>query len=331
MGPIRIGRLRWMGSPALHFLILGTLLYLGETWMGTGADALQSPRLLTVGPARIEQLRSQWQAQAERPPSAVEEDWLIRQWIEDELLFRQALELGLHRDDPGVCYRLALNMNFLGLDGGNAAEEKPGRQALCQEALQMGLHLGDPVIRRQMVGLIRIMLQRTENPQEIPQQELQDYLERRPERFTEPARIRLSHVFLSRDQRGSALEKDARRLLQRLRDESADPQQATKMGDAFLAGHHPPSSSLHDLERNLGADFARAAMELPEGRWSGPVRSGYGLHLVWVYEKRPGRLKLLQEVQDQAVLGLEAERAEKRLKRAIQRLHERWEVRVERE
>lgn len=320
----------WTRSPAFHFLLLGVILCLGDFWMGSG-DSARPARVLVVGPSRIEQLRSQWQAQAGRPPSAAEQDWLVRQWIDDELLFRQALELGLHRDDRGVCNRLTLNVRFLGLDAGQSGAQEPDRQALCRQAVEMGLHLGDPVIRRQMAGLMRIVLQRSVVPEEMTQQDLKDYVDSHPERFREPDRTRLSHVFLSRDLRGDALGEEAEGLLMRLREGGLDAGPAVAMGDAFLAGHHFAMSTRSDLRRRLGSEFARAVMELPEKSWSGPVASSYGLHLVWVHEKRPGRIKALRDVERQAALGLEAERARQRLATALRRLREKWDIRLEEE
>jgi hypothetical protein len=52
---------------------------------------------------------------------------------------------------------------------------------------------------------------------------------------------------------------------------------------------------------------------LPVGRWEGPVPSPYGLHLVWIHESRPGAPATLAEVRNQVVLGLAHERREARL------------------
>ena len=39
-------------------------------------------------------------------------------------------------------------------------------------------------------------------------------------------------------------------------------------------------------------------LSLPGGQWAGPVRSGYGLHVVKVFDRVPGRLPDLAEVRD---------------------------------
>ena len=47
----------------------------------------------------------------------------------------------------------------------------------------------------------------------------------------------------------------------------------------------------------FGEEFARSVLALAPGRWEGPVRSGYGLHLVLVTKRIPGRLPELSEVR----------------------------------
>lgn len=330
----RSGLGRLLSRPAVHFLVLGSVLYLGEPWLAeirdAAADEADGAELLTLSAARREQLRGQWQLTAGRQPTAGEEEWLIRQWAEEEMLYREALRLGLDRDDPGVCRRLAINLRFLGL-AEDAGPAEP--RAHCRRARELGLDRGDPVIRRQMAELMRLVLEQTTAdgtaPESISSADLEDYVDRHRERFLEPARVRLSHVFLSRAERGADLGTDARRLLARLTVKSAAPRRAVAMADPFLGGHHPPPSSERDLERIFGPGFAARAIELAPRQWSGPVRSAYGLHLVWIHERFSARLPPLELVREQAALGLDAERAEARLESALDELRSRWRIHLE--
>ena len=38
----------------------------------------------------------------------------------------------------------------------------------------------------------------------------------------------------------------------------------------------------------FGPDFAASLLRQEAGRWSGPVASGYGLHLVWLTDRTSG-------------------------------------------
>lgn len=340
----RTGR-RKVALRALHFVLLGTALFLGERWlvergeptggepMATVASTSTPLRVVTVTAARREQLRHGWLRTTGRPPTAGEEEWLIRQWAEEEILYREALRLGLDRDNPGVCHRLALNLQFLEMPALETPAPAADREELCRRARELGLDRDDPVIRRQLAELTRLLLRGSADPEtsrEKPSRaELEAYVERHRDRFSEPARVRLSHVFLARGKRGSALDADARRLHARLTAEGTDPDAAVALGDPFLAGHHPPPGSRRDLEGRFGPAFADAVADLPAGRWTGPIPSAYGVHLVWIHERTPGRLRPFEQVAERAARGLAAERAEERLAAALEQLWQRWELRVE--
>ena len=62
-----------------------------------------------------------------------------------------------------------------------------------------------------------------------------------------------------------------------------------------------------DLEKQFGTDFTADVLSLPEGNWSGPVRSGYGLHVVKTFNRKPGRIPELAEVRDKVETDLQYE------------------------
>jgi hypothetical protein len=56
-----------------------------------------------------------------------------------------------------------------------------------------------------------------------------------------------------------------------------------KLGDQlFMLKQEYPLSGEREIATIFGADFASSLLDLKTGEWSGPVRSGYGLHLVRV-------------------------------------------------
>ena len=65
-------------------------------------------------------------------------------------------------------------------------------------------------------------------------------------------------------------------------------------------------SEFHDeTEQSIagafGPGFARAAFALETGAWSGPVESGYGLHLVRVSQLREGQLPEISQIRERVV------------------------------
>ena len=328
-------------SPALHFLVLGGILYLLRAGLALPpaasrpvAAAIQAsrpaqsaapaavPRLVTISAPQVERLREAWRRSRRRLPSAAEEARLIAGLADDEMLYREALARGLDRAQP-VRQRLIQNMRFLRIDEGG------GGRDLYAQAVEIGFDRTDPVVRRYLVEQMRLLVRAGDRPDVFTDAELEDSLRRNAERFSLPAFVRISHVFLDADRRGEALEQDARRLLARLRAGRVSPDTAPELGDPFLPGHHPALASRSELAKIYGPDFATAVMRLPAGVWSGPVRSAYGLHLVWVHESLPGEPPQLADVRGRLTLELAHERQEARLAAYLRDLRRRYEVRVE--
>ena len=55
-------------------------------------------------------------------------------------------------------------------------------------------------------------------------------------------------------------------------------------GDRFMLQNSYSQVSELDIRRLLGSGFSAAVMQLEPGQWHGPVLSGFGVHLVYVYD-----------------------------------------------
>lgn len=328
MTGLRQAMRRLVRSPALHCLVLGGALYLLRAGLAPPAvaprgPAAGEPRALTIAAAQIERSRQAWAKSRRSFPSAAEEARLIRKLADEEILYREALALGLDRAEP-VRQRLIQNMRFLQLDEGGGARE------LYAQAVEIGFDRTDPVVRRFLVEQMRLLLARAgSRPDVFTEAELKEHLRRNAERFSLPAFVRISHVYLDTGRRGEALARDARRLLARLRAGRISPQTAPELGDPFFPGHHPALAARGELAKTYGPELAADVMRLPVGAWSGPVRSAYGLHLVWVHESVPGEPPRLADVRSRLVLELAHERQEARLAAWLRDARRRHAVRIE--
>ena len=108
-------------SPLLVFLVLGVGVLAVERWL---ADGNIEERVVTVTGEQVDALRARWDAQWGRPPSDRELQGLLDEAVREEILYREALRLGLDRDDPIVRRRLAEKMTFMLED--NAQLPAPG-------------------------------------------------------------------------------------------------------------------------------------------------------------------------------------------------------------
>jgi hypothetical protein len=68
------------------------------------------------------------------------------------------------------------------------------------------------------------------------------------------------------------------------------------MGDSMLLRPELVDARASEVAGMFGERFARQLSQLPQGRWQGPVLSGYGVHLVFLEERTDGRLPELQEI-----------------------------------
>ena len=98
-------------EPLVHFLALALLIFIAY-----GALNRKRPRSLAeivVTQARIEQIAGIFARTWQRPPSLSELKGLIDDYVKDEVYSREALDLGLDKDDTVIRRRLRQKMEFL--------------------------------------------------------------------------------------------------------------------------------------------------------------------------------------------------------------------------
>ena len=115
-------------EPLLHFLVLGALLFLVDGWLRPAAVPVGTSEIV-VSPARINTLAQNFKRTWQRPPTRDELDGLLKDYVREEVLYREALVLGLDRDDTVIRRRLRQKMEFVSDEA--AALETPTDQDLA--------------------------------------------------------------------------------------------------------------------------------------------------------------------------------------------------------
>lgn len=103
----RLGR-----EPGLHFLVLG-LLFFGLHAAVRGRSGRRGPEPIVVNAAAIESVRTELSRALGRMPTEPEMRVRIRQSIDDEVLYREALRRGLDRGDDAIRRRLVQRMAYM--------------------------------------------------------------------------------------------------------------------------------------------------------------------------------------------------------------------------
>jgi parvulin-like peptidyl-prolyl isomerase len=100
-------------------------------------------------------------------------------------------------------------------------------------------------------------------------------------------------------------------------------------GDATMLPDTLESASSTEIARVFGNEFAAALANLPVGEWQGPIASEFGIHLVMVGARQPGRLPALADVKATVQRDLLRARVEQSGETYYQSLRQRYAVRVE--
>lgn len=101
-------------EPLIHFLLLGAALFAAYTQLHrTGAADV---REISVSTGQIEHLAEGFTRVNQRPPTPEELQGLISDYVRGEVYVREALALGLDRDDLVIRNRLRQKMQFISED-----------------------------------------------------------------------------------------------------------------------------------------------------------------------------------------------------------------------
>ena len=113
---------RLLREPLLHFAVLGALLFGIYGWVNRGRGGVEPSRQIELTLDDVVQLELYFQSQWRRPPTAQELASLAEDRIREEVLYREALAMGLDKDDTIVKRRMAQKMDFLAEDVASARE-----------------------------------------------------------------------------------------------------------------------------------------------------------------------------------------------------------------
>ena len=269
--------IRWLKEPLLHFLVLGTALFALYRWI---APPPLNNRIV-LSEALLRGLRQDHLRRNGALPTADEEQAMIQQYIDNEVLYREALAMGLDR--------------------------------------------GDVIVRRRLIQKMQFLTEGMEPLPEPTDAELQAFLDAHTARYAEPARVALTHVFVSTDRHGA----NAERLAIDLQAQLAAGAEPSALGDPFLRGRELPLTAERDLAGIFGPQFAAAVLTLPVGSWSAPIRSSYGLHLVRVSAHTDAHTPDLATARTSVVRDWKDAHQADADRAALARLRHRYDIRIE--
>jgi len=113
---------RLLREPLIHFLLLGAVLFIVYHYTQPDRGAAPSSKQIQLTLDDLNQLNLYFQAQWRRPPTPEEFRRLVENKVQEEVLYREALAMGLDKSDTIVKRRMAQKMQFLAEDVAAARE-----------------------------------------------------------------------------------------------------------------------------------------------------------------------------------------------------------------
>lgn len=298
---------KWSGvlrQPLLHFLLLGSLLFLGQDLLPRPAETIP------ISAADIERLRQDWTRDTGRLPTPAQLRVSVDRWLEDEALLREARRRGLDHSDAVARRRLLMNLRFA------YPETALDDAALLREAELLEMQHSDLVARRR---LVQAMEQQLLVEIEWSAEELDAYIAAHPQRYAAQLRYSFRQAYL-------APSRSADEAAQMLAALQAQPAPERLPGDAFLLGERFNALTETEIARQFGPSLAQAIASAAPGEWIGPLASPYGLHLLQLERRERAADGTLAAQRRAAAYALLAEREVQWLAQARAELRQRYRV-----
>jgi peptidyl-prolyl cis-trans isomerase C len=273
---------RLLREPLLHFVILGVALFVGYSGLQRDRDVDLSSQEIRLTLDDLAQLNILFESQWRRLPTVDEFNALVENRVREEILYREALALGLDKNDTIVKRRMAQKMKFLAEDVAAAREPAPD--------------------------------------------ELRSWFARHGDMFAFPTRVSFRHLYFSTDRRGRQAQEDAAKALAKLTGEPQNSKLSVSLADPFMFQDYYGDRAQEAIAREFGPEFAHAVVKLEPGSWQGPVKSGYGWHLVFVDAVIPRRIPAFEEVESNVKTAWLGEQKAEAWRKAYERMRAKYKV-----
>ena len=168
------------------------------------------------------------------------------------------------------------------------------QEVFYREALKMGLDQNDDIIRKRMAQKMEAVASDLGTLMQPPtEDQLRKFFTSREDLFRLPQAYAFQQVlFLPGEPQADARMQTALAALRQGAAEPPDRRNKAGVPEAWTL------SSVQEIDNAFGIGFAEGLRDLPVGQWAGPVRSGYGWHLVRVDQNQPPVMPPFEAVRD---------------------------------
>lgn len=191
-----------------------------------------------------------------------------------------------------------------------------------REGLVLGLDRDDSTIKRRVSQKFTTIAEETESAEPPSDADLKRWLDEHPDRYAEPALATFDQIAFG--PANSAASEAA--TIRSARDALAAGADPRTLGNGHMLLPHFELYPIDVVRREFGEGFAKALLSVRIGGWEGPIRSGYGFHLVRVEKIIPGEPPKLDQVRAAVARDYEQDRRNRSADAAYHNLRQNYRV-----
>ncbi len=235
-------------DPLFHFMLVAFFIYiLHLVWQPN--QKIQKESLISDKELKTVQMK--WTKEWNRPPTTAELKSLIAQKKQNEMLFNEAITMGLHKQDKMIYERLIHKIKHL-------------------------------------FSNVNVNL----NPSK---KQLKLYYKNHIDDYRQDGQFSFSQLFISINHDNPIQKADE--MLTLLEDTGVNPEDIDHYGDAYNA-HHIKNATQSEIIKMYGESFYKQLRVLKKFKWSKPLISNSGVHIIMITQHTHGTIKPFTEVQD---------------------------------
>ena len=256
---------RILKDPLLHFLFLGAGLFVAYSLMQKPSGR-EMPGEILITQGQVEHLAVGFTKAWQRPPTPTEMAGLVRDRVREEVYYREAIAMGLDKDDTVIRRRLRQKMEFVSED--IAAQIEP-----TEEQLATYLQAHPEKFRSEArFSFSQVYLSPAKRGDKLAADAAQLL-----------AQLQLTETSSNNDKSDN---------------NNNHKNNTAAQGDPLMLGPHHTNVRSREVANLFGAAFASKLEALAPGQWRGPIESGYGAHLVRIHERTESVLPEVAVVRD---------------------------------
>ena len=181
----------------------------------------------------------------------------------------------------------------------NLISQNIKQEIFYKEALSMNLDHNDEIIKRRLSQKMQFLSKDLANLSTPQDKELTEYYDKHKEKYMLPAKYSLYQIVFSTDNRDNP-KQDAQALLSK--NKNAAFNQMENKGDNLPFNYYYQNAYTNDLRAQFGSVFSSALKDLEQGKWVGPVKSGFGYHLIFIDEYLEPQLPPLDAIKEKVLI-----------------------------